>query len=41
MKTLKVKDADHTAIKTLAAAAGKTIMAFMKDLIASYRKGSK
>ena len=37
---LKITSADHRMIKSLAAKAGKTIRAFMSDLIAAY-KGRK
>lgn len=39
-KHLKVTEKDHREIKTLASRAGKTIMAFMSDLISAY-KGKK
>jgi hypothetical protein len=34
---LKIDEADHYKIKVLAAKAGKTIKAFMADLIAAYK----
>jgi len=40
-KHIKVHPEDHSTIKLLAVKAGKTMMDFMKDLIASYRKGAK
>lgn len=41
MKHLEVKDQDHADIKSLAAKVGKTIQAFMRDLINAYNKAKK